>query len=147
MPLRPGIERSRITASNGRSSIVSASSPVLASETSIPAKRSSRIARSPLRTISWSSTSKTRYMAHCGYGTIVTAMADGAHAASIEAELRRQLETAQSITHIGSWEWHVAARTVAWSDELYRIYGFEPQSVPVTLEFFLSRIHPDERER
>jgi signal transduction histidine kinase/PAS domain-containing protein len=36
---------------------------------------------------------------------------------------------------------------VAWSDELYRIYGLEPRSVPITLEFFLSRIHPDERDR
>ena len=74
-------------------------------------------------------------------------MADGARAASIEAELRRQLETAQAITHIGSWEWSVATATVTWSDELYRIYGFEPQSVPITLEFFLSRILPDERDR
>jgi PAS domain S-box-containing protein len=74
-------------------------------------------------------------------------MADGARAASIEAELRKQLDTAQSITHIGSWEWSVATGTVTWSDELYRIYGFEPRSVPITLEFFLSRIHPDERDR
>ena len=79
-------------------------------------------------------------------------MADGVERgesikASVETELRRQLETAQSITHIGSWEWTVATGAVAWSDELYRIYGFEPRSVPITLEFFLSRIHPDERDR
>src|SRR5678815_3452356 len=42
---------------------------------------------------------------------------------SIEHELRRQLDTAQSITHIGSWEWTVASSAVIWSDELYRIYG------------------------
>jgi signal transduction histidine kinase len=75
-------------------------------------------------------------------------MADGEERGpSIEAELRRQLETAQAITHIGSWEWTVATGKVTWSDELYRIYGFAPRSVPVTLEFFLSRIHPDERDR
>jgi signal transduction histidine kinase len=62
-------------------------------------------------------------------------------------ELRRELDTAQSITHIGSWEWTIATGQVTWSDELYRIYGFEPRSVPITLEFFLSRIHPDERDR
>src|SRR5258705_12091620 len=62
---------------------------------------------------------------------------------SIEQELRRQLDAAQSITHIGSWEWTVASSAVIWSDELYRIYGFEPRSIPVTLEFFLSRIHRD----
>ena len=75
-------------------------------------------------------------------------MADGVDSGpSIEAELRKQLEAAQSITHIGSWEWTVATGGVTWSDELYRIYGLEPQSVPITLEFFLSRIHPDERDR
>src|ERR1051325_9493937 len=62
-------------------------------------------------------------------------------------ELRKQLEAAQSITHIGSWEGTVASGAVMWSDELYRIYGLEPQSVPITLEFFLSRIHPNERDR
>jgi PAS domain S-box-containing protein len=75
-------------------------------------------------------------------------MADGVErGASVEHELRKQLAVAQSITHIGSWEWTIATGTVTWSDELYRIYGFEPRSIPITLEFFLSRIHPDERDR
>ncbi|TMQ05144.1 MAG: GAF domain-containing protein [Deltaproteobacteria bacterium] len=75
-------------------------------------------------------------------------MADGEERGpSIEDDLRRQLEIAQSITHIGSWEWTIATGAVTWSDELYRIYGFEPRSVPITLEFFLSRIHADERDR
>ena len=64
-----------------------------------------------------------------------------------EDELRRQLEIAQSITHIGSWEWTIATGAVTWSDELYRIYGLEPRSVPITLGFFLSRIHAPERDR
>jgi signal transduction histidine kinase/PAS domain-containing protein len=75
-------------------------------------------------------------------------MADGAdRGRSVEGELRKQLDMAQSITHIGNWEWTVATGAVVWSDELYRIYGLEPRSVPITLEFFLSRIHPDERDR
>ncbi|MGE5185730.1 MAG: GAF domain-containing protein [Acidobacteriota bacterium] len=64
-----------------------------------------------------------------------------------EEELRQQLATAESITHIGSWEWTVATNAVTWSDELYRIYGLEPRSVTITLDFFLSRIHPGERDR
>jgi PAS domain-containing protein len=57
----------------------------------------------------------------------------------------RQLEVTQAITHIGSWNWDVRSNVVTWSDELYRIYGFEPRSREVTLEFFLSRL--DERGR
>src|SRR5579864_2462395 len=62
-------------------------------------------------------------------------------------QVERQLAAAQQITHIGSWEWDVTTNVVTWSDELYRIYGFEPQSRPITFEFFLSRLHPDDRAR
>jgi signal transduction histidine kinase len=70
-------------------------------------------------------------------------LARGAQAASIE----NQLAMAQQITHIGSWQWELATNQVSWSDELYRIYGFEPQSQPITFEFFLGRLHPDDRAR
>ncbi len=53
----------------------------------------------------------------------------------------------ERITHIGSWEWTPASNRVWWSDELYRIYGLEPGAVPITFEFYLSRVHPDDRER
>ncbi len=66
----------------------------------------------------------------------------------VKTEAReRQLEAAQAITHVGSWEWDVRTGTVVWSDELYRIYGFAPRSRPVTLELFLSSLHPDDRIR
>src|SRR3977135_910809 len=66
---------------------------------------------------------------------------------TIEQELRRQLDTTQSITHIGTWEWKMGSAAVTWSDELYRVYGFEPRAFAVTIEFFLSRIHRDDRDR
>jgi PAS domain S-box-containing protein len=61
--------------------------------------------------------------------------------------IQRQLDAAQQITHIGSWEWDPSSNVVEWSDELYRIYGLEPQSCVITFELFLSRVHPDDRER
>ncbi|HEX4513820.1 MAG TPA: PAS domain-containing protein, partial [Polyangiaceae bacterium] len=61
--------------------------------------------------------------------------------------LQKQLELAQQITHVGSWQWDVATNRVMWSDELYRIYGLEPQSVELTFESFLARVHPDDRAR
>lgn len=64
---------------------------------------------------------------------------------SRDARIERQLAITQSVAHIGSWEWDVTSARVTWSDELYRIYGFEPGSHPVTLEFFVSRVHPDDR--
>jgi PAS domain S-box-containing protein len=63
------------------------------------------------------------------------------------SRIERQLALAQQITHVGSWEWDARTGAVAWSDELYRIYGLEPQSSEVTFESFLARVHPDDRER
>ncbi len=53
---------------------------------------------------------------------------------------------AQARTHIGNWTWDIPENKVAWSDEMYRIYGLEPQSVEVSYETYLSRIHPEDRE-
>lgn len=58
--------------------------------------------------------------------------------------IERQLAMAQQITHVGSWEWDAATGAVTWSDELYRIYGFEPKAREITFEFFISRVHPDD---
>jgi PAS domain S-box-containing protein len=66
----------------------------------------------------------------------------------LEAELvlsRRLLADAQQLARIGSWEWDLASNVVTWSDELFRIYGYEPQSVDVSYEAFLGRVHPDDR--
>ena len=59
----------------------------------------------------------------------------------------QQLAVTQRITHIGSWEWDVRSNRVTWSDELYRVYGLEPQSIEITYELFLSKLHPEDRER
>lgn len=58
------------------------------------------------------------------------------------------LEASQQIAHIGSWELDIDSEKTSgeakfyWSDETYRIFGFEPGSVTVTSDLFFSRIHP-----
>jgi PAS domain S-box-containing protein len=65
-----------------------------------------------------------------------------------QLRLSEQLnKQAQAITHIGNWTWEVSSEKISWSDELYRIYGLEPQSEKITFERWLSFIHPDDRER
>ncbi|MEO8434830.1 MAG: PAS domain S-box protein [Pyrinomonadaceae bacterium] len=58
-----------------------------------------------------------------------------------------QLMDAQSLAHIGSWEWDIAADRVTWSDELYRIWRVKPEEFAGTYEDVLRRVHPDDRER
>ncbi|GEM_PF-173093 len=68
-----------------------------------------------------------------------------AEAALTENELR--LREAQAIAHVGSFHWDVAANTVVWSDELCRIYGYEPGESRLTYETYLEQVHPDHREQ
>ncbi len=58
-----------------------------------------------------------------------------------------QLAQAQAVGHIGSWRWDVDDNRIVWTDELYRLYGLTPGEGVGGYEKFLSRIHPDDRER
>jgi diguanylate cyclase (GGDEF)-like protein/PAS domain S-box-containing protein len=66
-----------------------------------------------------------------------------------EQELRessRQLAEAQKVGKIGSWEWDIVRNNVTWSDEVYRLFGLNPQELCATYEAFLSFVHPDDRK-
>jgi C4-dicarboxylate-specific signal transduction histidine kinase len=43
----------------------------------------------------------------------------------------------------GSFSWKVATEEITWSEELYRIYGFEIGAL-VTLELIRTRVHPED---
>jgi diguanylate cyclase (GGDEF)-like protein/PAS domain S-box-containing protein len=60
---------------------------------------------------------------------------------------QRMLAAAQQVAHVGNWEWDIAANKVTWSDELYRIYGLEPEQYAATFEAYLALVHPLDRER
>jgi len=58
----------------------------------------------------------------------------------------KQLSAAQQIAHFGSFEWDVRSKLITWSDELYRIFGLEPQEYDGTFESFIAKVHPEDRE-
>jgi PAS domain-containing protein len=57
------------------------------------------------------------------------------------------LAEAQALAHVGSWEWDIPNDNVEWSDEMYRIYGYQPGEFPVTFEKAMERVAPEDRER
>jgi PAS domain S-box-containing protein len=65
-----------------------------------------------------------------------------------EEKLRKseaQLAEAQQLAQLGSWSRELATNVVTWSDEIFRIFGMEPQKVGPTYQAFLERVHPDDR--
>lgn len=66
-----------------------------------------------------------------------------AQAHAVEAS-RKSLARAQQIAHVGNWEWDISRGELSWSDEIYRIFGLEPQQFGATYEAFLQFIHPDD---
>jgi PAS domain S-box-containing protein len=79
-----------------------------------------------------------------------------AQQAAVEGELRASeavMATAQRINRIGSWEFdlddldNLASNPLRWSDEVYRIYGYQPDAVEPSVDAFLRLVHPDDRPR
>ncbi|MBV8732253.1 MAG: PAS domain-containing protein [Acidobacteriia bacterium] len=58
-----------------------------------------------------------------------------------------QLNTAQHIAQLGSFEWDVASNRVYRSAELCRIFGLTSEEFAPTFEAYLHRVHPEDRDR
>ncbi|MEP6946132.1 MAG: PAS domain S-box protein [Acidobacteriota bacterium] len=61
------------------------------------------------------------------------------------------LSRSQQIAHLGSWEMDIPERgdvnngKLIWSDEVFRIFGYQPHEIDVTNELFFNAVHPDDR--
>jgi PAS domain S-box-containing protein len=67
-----------------------------------------------------------------------------------ESALQRSqalLAEGQRISHTGSGMWIVKTGEVIWSDEMFRLYGFEPGSVTPSYETFFQLVHPNDRQK
>ena len=64
--------------------------------------------------------------------------------ALIQSEQR--LMIAQQIAHLGSWEWNIMSGEELWSDEMYRIFGYDPQAIMMTHDMSFNAIHPDDKD-
>ncbi len=67
-----------------------------------------------------------------------------------EAELIAKqmiLDESQKLAHSGSWELELINDKLYWSDEVFRIFGIEPQNFGASYDDFLDTVHPEDRER
>ncbi len=66
-----------------------------------------------------------------------------------EEELRKSeayLAEAQRLSQTGSWAWNPVTGDIRyWSEECYRVLGFDPHGPPPRFEAFFQRLHPDDQ--
>jgi PAS domain S-box-containing protein len=80
----------------------------------------------------------------------VGAVTDVTAAKAAEETLRESeayLAEAQRLSHTGSWAWAPATESRYWSEECYRVQGFDPYGGLPRFEIFFKRIHPHDQPR
>ena len=79
------------------------------------------------------------------------AVTDVTAAKQAEGTLRKSeayLAEAQRLSHTGSWAWSPATGDIRyWSEECYRVQGFDPHGGLPRFETFFQRIHPEDKTR
>jgi PAS domain S-box-containing protein len=72
---------------------------------------------------------------------------ENAERKKVHEQLRRSeafLNEGQKISHTGSWLWEISTGKLTWSDEQYRIFGFEPAREPPCSDLIAQYIHPED---
>jgi PAS domain S-box-containing protein len=83
-----------------------------------------------------------------GYRGIASDLTDRIRAEQALQRSESYLEEAQRLSHTGSWGWNAATREIThWSQEIYRLYGFDPPAGIPPFAALLQRIHRDDRAR
>jgi PAS domain S-box-containing protein len=65
-----------------------------------------------------------------------------------EEALRRSegfLADGQRISRTGTWGWNLSSGKVVWSEEHFRIFGFDPEKTDPSFQLFLETVHPEDR--
>jgi PAS domain S-box-containing protein len=52
----------------------------------------------------------------------------------------------QRLAHMGSWAFNPSGSFEFWSQELFKVYGLDPQKGAPTLEEYLATLHPQDRD-
>lgn len=62
-------------------------------------------------------------------------------------ETNEILYEAQKIAHLGSYKYNLKKQSLYWSEEHYKIFGLEPNSITPSFDYFISCIDSKDREK
>ncbi len=85
-----------------------------------------------------------RITGHFGVQRNIT---DRKRAEAALAQEKANLDEAQKVARVGSWEVDLTRQTLKWSAETFRIFGLDPASPAPTIAEHIAQIHPDDRDR
>jgi len=77
---------------------------------------------------------------------IVRALAQRRRADAMVRQLNARLSDAQRIARLGSWNLDLRSNELHWSNEIFEIFGIDPQRFDASFEAFIETIHPDDRD-
>jgi two-component system, NarL family, sensor histidine kinase UhpB len=56
------------------------------------------------------------------------------------------LKETENLAHVGSWESNLLNGKTYWSEETYRIFGYEPMEITPSFENLIKSVHPEDKE-
>lgn len=59
---------------------------------------------------------------------------------------KERYDFATRVGKVGTWDWSPATGLLFWSDETFRLMGFEPGTITPTYDLYLGLVHPDDRD-
>ncbi|MFH1138481.1 MAG: PAS domain S-box protein [Pseudomonadota bacterium] len=57
----------------------------------------------------------------------------------------RRLRQAREMARLGYWEWERSSNRLTWTDEVFAIFGRDPETFATSWKSFLECVHPDDR--
>jgi two-component system cell cycle sensor histidine kinase/response regulator CckA len=64
---------------------------------------------------------------------------------SLPTEREALFSEVERLANVGSWLWDVRTHEVAWSEQAFRIFGYDPAVDVATRDAFFAALHPDDR--
>jgi two-component system cell cycle sensor histidine kinase/response regulator CckA len=65
---------------------------------------------------------------------------------SLLTEREASFSEVERLANVGSWSWDVRTNEVVWSEQAFRIFGYDPAVDKATRDAFFAALHPDDRK-